>query len=175
MTLPGAIVGGIRGCFMKHAWNYQDPDHNCIYLPKADGVVIPLAEYGGPQGTTNVRLWQAGFTAPLTEQGFQLVTSDTRQSEMDKFLTRLVQHLGGIVADRETFVKMFTPRGTGRNTTKTVLLGRFGRVVGGPPFCSLSEAAKVLMMKPEDHGVQPLPGRWRFEGVQQQLTGAVGY
>jgi hypothetical protein len=129
---------------------------------------------------TKVRLWEAGFTAPLTEQGFQLVTSDRRQSEMNSFLQRLVQHLGGLVADRQTFIENFTPRGKGQNTTKRVSLGWFGcngvRQVGGPPFRSLSEAATVLMLKPEDQGVRPIPGRWRFEGVRQQPTGGgAGY
>mmetsp|Transcript_134751 Transcript_134751/g.262414 ORF Transcript_134751/g.262414 Transcript_134751/m.262414 type:complete len:382 (+) Transcript_134751:32-1177(+) len=179
MHLPGAIVGGALGCFANFVWNFPDPDRNCIYLAKADGVIIPLPQDGGPQGTTKVKLWSAGFTAPLTEQGFKLVTSDRRQSEMDKFLHRLVQHLGGVVADRETFVEIFTPRGKGKNTTKTVFLGWFGckgaRQVGGPPFRSLSEAATVLMLKPEDQGVRPLPGRWRFERVQQQLTSGTGF
>jgi len=166
MHLPGAVVGCVLGCLTERALRYQDPDHNCIYLPKADGVVVPLPEGGGSQSTTKVRLWEAGFTAPLTEQGFRLVTLDARQSEMDKFLYRLVQYLGGLVADREIFTEIFTPRGKGKNTTKTVSLGFFGcngtRQVGGPPFRSLSEAATVLRLQPDDQGVRTIPGRWRL-------------
>jgi len=178
--VPGGIIGGILGYYAQTAMNYQDPDCNCIQLLKADGVIVPLPEDGGPQGTTKVRLWEAGFTAPLTEQGFQLVKSDRRQSEMDKFLQRIVQYLGGRIESRETFLEIFTPRGKGRNTTKTVTLGWFGcngtRQVGGAPFRSLQDAATVLMLKPEDQGVRPIPGRWRFEGgQQQQVTGGAGY
>lgn len=179
MHLPGAIAGGILGYFTQKALNYQDPDLNCVHLPKADGVIVPLPEDGGPQGTSKVRLWEAGYTAPMTEQGFQVVASDRRQHQMEIFLQRLVHYLGGTVADRTTFVEIFTPRGKGKNTTKKVSLGWFGcqglRQVGGPPFRSLSEAATVLMLKPEDQGVRPIPGRWRFEGVQHQRTsGAAG-
>jgi len=111
----GGIVGGVLGYYAQKAINYEDPDSNCIQLPRGDGVIVPLAADGGSQGTAKVRLWQAGFTAPLTEQGFQLVKSDRRQSEMDAFLTRLVQYGGPPFRSLQeaATVLMLKPKGQG--------------------------------------------------------------
>eukprot|EP00418_Pyrodinium_bahamense_P077817 CAMPEP_0179069636 /NCGR_PEP_ID=MMETSP0796-20121207/30609_1 /TAXON_ID=73915 /ORGANISM="Pyrodinium bahamense, Strain pbaha01" /LENGTH=265 /DNA_ID=CAMNT_0020766707 /DNA_START=87 /DNA_END=880 /DNA_ORIENTATION=- len=62
----------------------------------------------------NVKLWKAGKHAPLTEEGYWLVASDSRDSEMELFIRRVIARMGGWVADTQA-LHAFALRHSGRH------------------------------------------------------------
>ena len=51
----------------------------------------PLA---GQKQVVDVKLWKSGKHAPLTEEGYWLVASDPRDSEMQIYIIRVLESLG---------------------------------------------------------------------------------
>lgn len=54
----------------------------------------------------NVKLWKAGRYAPLTEEGYWLVASDERHSEMAIFMHRVIESMGGTITDVDSWCRL---------------------------------------------------------------------
>jgi len=63
----------------------------------------------------DVKLWKAGKHAPLTEEGYWLVASDLRDSEMELFIRRVISRMGCRVGDMQA-LHAFALRHSGRRS-----------------------------------------------------------
>eukprot|EP00928_Gymnodinium_smaydae_P086968 TRINITY_DN71345_c0_g1_i1.p1 TRINITY_DN71345_c0_g1~~TRINITY_DN71345_c0_g1_i1.p1 ORF type:complete len:255 (-),score=32.41 TRINITY_DN71345_c0_g1_i1:64-828(-) len=101
--LVGAAVGAVAGCTLIGVLSFFP----LLVLP---GVGYFAAKHvarrrhtigmvGETGRVVDVKLWKPGKHAPLTEEGYWLVASDPRDSEMDLYIRRVIADMGGWVVD----------------------------------------------------------------------------
>lgn len=61
-----------------------------------------------------VKLWKTGKHAPITEEGYWLVASDPRDSEMEIFIRRVLQRMGAVRFDAQS-LRGFVLQHSGRH------------------------------------------------------------
>lgn len=141
----GSAVGGLIGHLASKSQHGAEQDRHSAQLPATD-------DAGAPAVT--VRLWCAGTDAPLTELGWQLVRTDSRQSQMARFMDRVVHSMGGRITHKHKFRKYLLSRcRAGRPGLFSFITGR--------PFQDLQAAVAELGSNPRTFGVCfANHGRW---------------
>merc|ERR1712187_1071431 len=104
-AVAGLLLGGLPVLVLPAA-GYVTAKH----VSRARHSIEMANERGEVQ---RVKLWKTGKHAPLTEEGYWLVASDPRDSEMELFVQRVLLKMGRVAVDAHA-LRAFTSRHSGR-------------------------------------------------------------
>merc|ERR1719210_1914526 len=97
----GAAIGAVSGLILGGFPVLVLPGVGYVLaknMSRAQHTIEMTDEYGQ---VVPVKLWKTGKHAPLTEDGYWLVASDPRDSEMEIFIRRVVGRMGAVVIDSD--------------------------------------------------------------------------